>query len=647
MKKLIIIFMISFMILVHETTINVDASSDLSKRIMSKHETDAFDYIYAKFSSAEKGDIFVENRSTDDDLILVGSNEIEMKAIFYDMVVREPEKYTEKAEKIKEKEDESDQKALEKYIKSISKKDKEGLRQSIKEDKILDKHPELLEILLSGEEMIDTRYANLYGTYYFETQYTGLYEDYDDEYTYLARYQYKVEYYYLYLGEFKLENMPSNTYRYIYQQTGMYDEGEFLEDTTDFRYTHSNSFTSADGKYYYKIVRGNILTQNDNYHKKYLRHETYDKWEKVYTGGSKYVLVDAGQYEAYKHEKVYNFDYRSFQYVSDSLNAPLATIDVILDYQGDQKMIISSTDANSDYKITQYAHYNRNQYNGDLDQSYPTLDSLSSSFGSAEDDIASYFHRLLPSNDLNLKYLLDVRYYDSQIGEYVYGQKEIVYAKDSENQDPEDILVEYDPLVTFSFNFGVHLSEESGTPTINDAHWLRDVYPYLIWGNNSDDYSNHTAFERFVWDKDSGNGWSQGSLEGNNLEGQDLTGLYVDAPFCVWPCNGIGNAYATSIPSVAQNGNIDFEHIVQNSDNVAPTFDYIGNPVKIIVNQHTNINWTYLINNEYDNGGSTIKFELEDNVLYGTIGNYTVVVCLEDAAGNRKIQTITVMVSSC
>lgn len=56
--------------------------------------------------------------------------------------------------------------------------------------------------------------------------------------------------------------------------------------------------------------------------------------------------------------------------------------------------------------------------------------------------------------------------------------------------------------MTFTFNFGLDITDP-GSESCPDAHYIMDVYPYLVWGNTFADSQNYTAYIRFIWDKDS------------------------------------------------------------------------------------------------------------------------------------------------
>jgi len=341
---------------------------------------------------------------------------------------------------------------------------------------------------------------------------------------------------------------------------------------------------------------------------------------KIYTGSTRYVLNTT--FTTYNHIETIEFDYQSYVAGLDGVTPPYATIYLINDYWGTEKMILVSDDIGTEYKITQENHYARNQYNKidgvSVDILYPTKDDLSSGWFDVPQTVGSYFHLLLLANSDNDKFTKGVTYQDINLGVTLDGGLELVY---DENDD-----VEYEDLVTFTFNFGVDRSDPDFEPVLPDAHYIRDVYPYLIWGNSENDYNNHTPFERFVWDKAS----YTNNSDARNAEGEDLTDMYLFSP-------DIGDNGGTPIPQTVQNN--------------ACRWDIYFNSIPeqtIIKGQYSNVYWANFITGEYSIVPGTIsKFEVFDDVSYNTIGNYLVMVGIEDASGNKRTQVIIVHVSSC
>jgi hypothetical protein len=345
---------------------------------------------------------------------------------------------------------------------------------------------------------------------------------------------------------------------------------------------------------------------------------------KVYTGSTRYILN--AHFCTYDHKDVIEYDYQSYAVLGvDGISAPDSNIHLIQDFWGKEKMILESGDIGVCYKISQEAHYTRNQYNrigsAQLSDLYPTETSLGNFLGSPLPDSQSYFHQILSSNSDNTKYTDEMTYYDTNLGVMLNGSYELVYDRNGD--------VEYDDLVTFTFNFGGDMSDPENE-IISDSHYIRDVYPYLVWGNSENDYNNHSAFERFVWDKDSARLMNIiYSYKGKNLSGDFLTEKYLSGE--------IGDFNGTSIPIVIQ-------------DNAARwdiNFDYIPDQY-IQVNQYTSYDWTSKIFGIFsENPGIIVKFEEWEIIEYSLEGDWAVRVGIEDSTGLRRYQTINVHISGC
>lgn len=249
-------------------------------------------------------------------------------------------------------------------------------------------------------------------------------------------------------------------------------------------------------------------------------------------------------------------------------------------------------------------------------QLYPTTDILGNSFGLPLLPIASYFHKLLIQNFNNTKYVKSITYYNLQLEKLVPGSLELVY--------DENGNVEFEDLVTFTFNFGVDLSDPE-VEVVSDAHYIRDVYPYLFWGNSLYDYFSHTAFERFVWDKASNilDDFAYSIIR--SFSGSQLTSQY--------PTN-VEDFGGTEIP----------DDIINNPYGWSMYFDYIPDQ-EIHEDNFSNINWsTFIINVYSEVPGIITKFEDEDNVDYNNPGTYLVTVGIRDEEERELTQTFQVIV---
>ncbi|MBI9008763.1 MAG: hypothetical protein JEZ05_01920 [Tenericutes bacterium] len=343
----------------------------------------------------------------------------------------------------------------------------------------------------------------------------------------------------------------------------------------------------------------------------------------IYTGSTRYVLN--AHFCTYDHINTVEFDYQSYSNIGvDGSSAPLANIHLIYDYWGKEKMILESDDIGVAYKISQEVHYDRNQYNKinglSVDVMYSSeseIPLLSWTYAA----IGNYFHKLLLTNSDNNKYTKSTEYYDVNLGVNVDGSLELVC---DENGD-----VEYEDLVTFTFNFGVGKSDPE-VEVISDAHYIRDVYPYLIWGNSVVDYNNHTPFERFIWDKAS----LDNNITARNAQQEPLTDMYY---MSLGSDNSVDDNDGTIIPLSVQNNACRWDIF----------FNYIPDQY-IEKNQYTNYNWALKITGQYsDIPGIITKFEEWDSVIYNRTGEYLVMVGIEDSDGNKRTQIIKVIVSSC
>ncbi|MCF7930695.1 MAG: hypothetical protein K9L02_04190 [Acholeplasmataceae bacterium] len=500
---------------------------------------------------------------------------------------------------------------------------------------------EFIRSIFELDETSDISEYSLMTQVYYSTIYTGYYEDYDKVKTTSALFSFQQEFYYEYLGEKESDEMPLDTKYKKYQFVESNNQGRYIYNTSAYLSTKPYSFISGD--YYYKFV--NLIWPFNDYHKKYEIYTVYDEWDIIYTGATRYVLLGSGQYTSHYHASTKSFTYRSYFQAFESSSAPLADITLIYDYMGLEKMYIESDDTATDFKISKEAHYSRNQFNfvetpyGNmmLTDLYPNESDIEGNYFIKVNAIGSYFHKLLPSNSGNTKYIKNVRYYDVNLSTYIPGSVEMVYDNNG-NIESED-------LVTFTFNFGVDESDEA-SDSFDKQHWIRDVYPYLVWGNSAVDYINHSAFERFVWDKDASEAIFLFLYSGRDVDGTDLTDQYlIDYPICNTidgdPC--IGNANGTAIPNDVINDNLDFSNVILYDDVEAPIFDYIYS--KTISRYATSYYWANYITNVSDNSGPYYyKYELYDGVNYGVPGYYEVIVAVRDYYRNERWQKFSVQV---
>ncbi len=387
----------------------------------------------------------------------------------------------------------------------------------------------------------------------------------------------------------------------------------------------------------------------------------------MYTGNVRYRL-NSRITEVPHQKSLPSFKYQSYDYVLTDVGiAPTATITLVLDYKGEQKMILSSSAIGYQFKISQEAHYNRNIYNefsidgsensikfnvdeyfdfdsqGITDDISRTFALVASGFEKTSDK-AMYFHKLLQSNEGNTKYQKPVEYYNVNTKTTSRGSAEAVFRNGnilkSDNKEKYD--VNYD-LVMHTFNFGddgTYPGDGFSSLSAYDAHWILDVYPYLVWGNTYNDYKTHTAYERFVWDKAASTWTPSLSDTGRMLSGKQLTNEYE--------AGRISNKYGTPIPLVVKNGAILL------TDTYSPTFNLSRNFLTFEPGTGLLYSSIYrqLVTDMYDNSTThcdtycTIKID-DSNVKYSSVGYYTVYITVSDKNGNTTTKTITISISNC
>jgi hypothetical protein len=519
----------------------------------------------------------------------------------------------------------------------------------------LNKEPSIVKFLLPNLENnpkvhFDTRQIDPKAIYYYYPMYYGNDEYFNESNTYIGQYQmeaqHRVDYERTDIIRTSASKEPdSTTYKYQYDGYGPY--GNKLTETQ--AYTAKNyDFEDTNANLYYEWHDGFLWIPANGHHDVYELGKRVKVEKFTYTG--LYRWTTYGSYNTYPHAEKLIFNYKSFNQLI--WVAPTGHISLILDYFGKQKMILEYTEGNAvdangntlqlKFYISQEVHYSRNYYNRPkgndnviyplYEMLYPTKgDLLNSSVGWEEALVTgTYFHRLhgitggTNPNANNVKYTKKQEYYDSILHHLTFGSAELVY-----NGSSNLSTLVTDSLVKFTFNFGEKASYGQNE-SIVDAHWIRDVYPYLIWGNDSNDYDAHTPFERFCWDKDSGDSIPTA----HNQAGTTLTNRYKASP------GGLQDMGGTEIPSYFQSTERGIR------DKTSPTFSV---STRTITTSTSNVNWaqTIYMNNLSDNMSGTITIiEVSDNVVYGVPGTYSVTVSATDSSENSLQKTFSVIVSS-
>lgn len=594
MKKLIVTCLLSLMIFTALST--VSASEKL------KTDESQIDKFYSKMQTRElkenEGNIVIDtvNHQSEKQYNEYNDVKVSKKAIMFSLINQTDEEITLLLEKVKNK-DES--KIKEKTIKldKLLKKEKDKFSEIymlLDELNLVEESTKMLARDLKDNYIYDSNGYESMTTYYYQDIEYGYFEDYDKTQTKAGLYTKQAEYYKNYLYSAPKYNYPSNT---------------CPSNTMNYSYVSYGN----DCKIYSHEFTGNI---------RYLASSTFG---------------------TYPHKpETFTFNYQSYDLLGDDRTAPYAEITLINDYWGNEKMYITSDVIGVPFKITKEAHYSRNDYNKingiSVDTLYPTEASIDGAGFEDESEQGTYFHKLLTSNTGNVKYTKNVEYYNLNADRYSNGSNEIVYKSDG--------TVEYEDLVTFSFNFGDRDTYPDGALLAYDSHWILDVYPYLIWGNSQVDADNHSAFERFVWDKDSAKAAYDFPLvpdyECRDLQRNELIEMYVDADTCGEGC--LGNADATPIPDSVQDGRVLFY------DSGDPYFDVITTKHYSELTYSYNKDWTVFINNEFDNSldfSNLIYLEVSDPVNFTNPGTYYVTVALKDQDSNQFNRTFKVIISSC
>lgn len=494
---------------------------------------------------------------------------------------------------------------------------------------------DLLKIILPSAEnqselIFDSRQVTPQTSYYYRPVSYSQIESFDANNVCLSQaIQYK-QYYSILTGTntysilYPLPSLIDPYYYEIYSYSrGINSYGE----TTDFRYSIPRNFYVLTENKFYEWNAGALGINLFGHHNIYDINQTIKYYERIYTG--KYYYALSGSPQTYPHaEKIGPFSYLNWVVF---VSPPVVNITLILDYFGNEKMIINSYDgelgSNYDYFITREVHWNRNQYNVNrrqpLTELYPYRGDLINQDWDEALPVANYFHRLMPANNNNKKFIKETTYFDLNLSQYTTGSFELIYSGDSSSS-----TVVTDSLVMGTFNFGTGDNFTNNPVFVVYTHYVRDVYPYLIWGNNQEDFNNHSAFERFVWDKD-----SAGIQDGQNLSGVSLTSKY---PFPI--TDAFGYHIPTFISSHQGTGSLI-------SDFHAPSFNTIATQQVVVGSAPRN--WLNLITGETDNmAGNLTRILISNNVNYATVGTYSVRVGLYDITGNLFTRIFSVVVYS-
>lgn len=551
MKKIYVILLAFVLLTMIFNCLSLNAQSKDPSYELSKDSYRIFDNLYKRDELTKAGVIYVDFiNPKDKDTIDVQGRTVEM-----DFITNSLRKLSESRRIDLKVESSTLLSSLEinevfSYVDSNESENKSSAQEQYKE-LLTEDFVNLLIDEFSPDEILDDRIEEPQRgdvTYTWYPVYYGSNYYYDSNYTYYGNYTQYSQYYKEYVG---VETLPWNTQRtsdkYVLYETTAIPYGNKLGETTAYTSSKPYDFYDTSTLRYY-VYKSGFLGIGKK-HEIYNLYKEVEEYSRTYTGVYYYAL--SGNPQRYAHQQKIVFSYQSYNM---GFHAPQASITLIKDYFGDQKMVLVSTDPEIGvytFYITQEIHYKRNEwyqigdYQMPLTTIYPTLGSLFNSGApwNAASNTTNYFHRLL-NNQSNVKYQLPIVYYDGTVDALTTGEFELVYNNTgSNNQSP----VVTDSFLAGTFNFGCDSNFANGTGLVNASHYIRDVYPYLIWGNSLSDYQNHTPFERFVWDKDSANVLG---YNGQNLSGYQLTSLYPGT---------IGNQRGTAIPTSVQNGQVLFQ----------------------------------------------------------------------------------------
>ncbi len=218
------------------------------------------------------------------------------------------------------------------------------------------------------------------------------------------------------------------------------------------------------------------------------------------------------------YDSKYTFTYQSMTYpLLNSTNFTLIDNDKLV---LETIYIVSGVQVSEKIYLTRDQHYSRNTFQSSNIIYLPSTESGFRSFYSNYFTPAAFFHQLGlydgdTSNLDNIKYTLTYNMISedqktpqllSVFYKWPIASFEVIY----DNNGNKDI----DSLVMGTFNY----FDPSNLLYIGE-HWLCDVYPYLIWGNNEQD--NSTILERFIWDHGSTSGESDWRMKrGSTLYNQ-------------------------------------------------------------------------------------------------------------------------------
>lgn len=287
----------------------------------------------------------------------------------------------------------------------------------------------------------------------------------------------------VYDNNLNFENVLKN-HNIQYSITNLTDTAEIFESKLQFQVSSLYPKGYTDDFERLKLVLK--LSYNGNYKEWYS-----NLFYRYYKNSSLYGLPDS--YEPTK----------TIQYSLD--NKIFYTIRMI----DNRKLTIWKTaNAKEQFEIDIQTHYNRNDNNPDFVNPRLSSDDMFGKYGIMIEDPNAYFHKI-GEYDGDTSNVNNVKHTSGAFEGFIF---EVVY---SSNKEGAKLVTS--PTVMGTYNFS--------PPAKSEAHRIKDVIPYLIWGNAADD--NTSLKERFYFDYDDYRGGTNYTKRGNSLFNAVSYGAYL------------------------------------------------------------------------------------------------------------------------
>lgn len=341
MKKFNIFALVLLLALVSLNGFKLNAQSEVTSKKLSVDSYRIFDSLYKRDSINEVGGIYVDfMNSRYKDAIDVNGITVEMDFILNSLRSLSESKRNDlkiESSKMLTSTDIID------IFRSVDSNESE-YNSSIKElyKKLLTE--EFVTLLIDKyqeDELLDDRIEEpLRGstTYEWYPVYYGSNHYFDTNYTYYGNYTQYSQYYKEYVGQETLAwNTQRNSDKYVLYESTAMPYGNKLGETTAYTSSKPYDFYNTSTLRYY-VYKSGFLGIGKK-HEIYTLYKEVDEYSRTYTGVYYYAL--SGNPQRYAHLQKIVFNYQSYNM---GFHAPLASITLIKDYFGDQKMVLVSTD---------------------------------------------------------------------------------------------------------------------------------------------------------------------------------------------------------------------------------------------------------------------------------------------------------------